>query len=139
MSEAARVFARLGLVAGLSAGDPSQEMSLAKTLDIEAQYKAAQSAGSAEGGGLLLLDDMASEIIELLQPYSVVRQIGPRLITIPRGAMRTPKVTSGVSSAYVAEGAAIPSSQIKVGQITFYNLICHVMLPFFYFSLMPCC
>lgn len=118
LPEAARVFARLGLVTGLSAGDHSQEIELARTLDVEAQYKQAQSDGSAEGGGLLLIDDMAAEIIELLRPFSVVRQIGPRLIGIPRGTLRTPKITAGVSSAYVGEGKAIPAGKIKVGQIT---------------------
>jgi HK97 family phage major capsid protein len=87
-------------------------------LDIESHYKDAQSAGSAEGGGLLIIDDVAGDVIELLKPFSVVRQIGARSVSIPRGSLRTPKITSGVSSGYVAEGAAIPSSQMKFGQIS---------------------
>ena len=51
LPEAARVFARLGLVAGLSSGDHSQEIELARTLDVESFYKQAQSAGSAEVAG----------------------------------------------------------------------------------------
>ncbi len=104
LPEAARVFARLGLVAGLSSGDHSQEIELARTLDVESFYKQAQSAGSAEGGGLLIIDDMAGDIIELLRPFSVVRQIGARSVGIPRGTLRTPRITAGVSSAYVGEG-----------------------------------
>lgn len=122
MPEAARVFARLGLCALMGAGDQSRELEMSRTLDIESHYKAAQSAGSAEGGGLLILDDMAAEIIELLRPFSVVRRIGARSVQIPRGALRTPKITSGVSSGYVAEGGAIPSSQMKVGQL---SLVAH--------------
>ena len=118
MSESARVFARLGLCALMGSGDRGSELEMAKTLDIESYYKSAQSAGSAEGGGLLLIDEMANDVIELLQPFSVVRQIGARLVGIPRGALRTPKITSGVASAYVAEGAKIPSSQMRVGQIS---------------------
>ncbi len=118
LPEAARAFARLGLVAGLSSGDYSQEIELARTLDVESFYKQAQSAGSAEGGGLLIIDDMAGDIIELLRPFSVVRQIGARSVGIPRGTLRTPRITAGVSSAYVGEGKAIPASKIKVGQIS---------------------
>ena len=118
MPEAAKVFARLGLVAGLGSGDRSHEIELARKFDVESQYKAAQSAGSAEGGGLLIIDDMAADIIELLRPFSVVRQIGARSVGIPRGTLRTPKITAGVSSAYVAEGKAIPAGKIKVGQIS---------------------
>ena len=118
MSEAARVFARLGLCALMGSGDHGSELEMARTLDIESYYKSAQSAGSAAGGGLLIIDEMANDVIELLQPFSVVRQIGARLVAIPRGALRTPKITSGVASAYVAEGAKIPSSRMKVGQIS---------------------
>ncbi|MCH7537549.1 MAG: phage major capsid protein, partial [Proteobacteria bacterium] len=118
MSEAARVFARLGLCALMGGGDHARELEVSRTLDIESHYKAAQSAGSAEGGGLLILDDMANEVIELLSPFSVVRQIGARSVSIPRGSLRTPKITSGVSSGYVGEGQAIPSSQMKTGQIS---------------------
>ena len=35
LPEAARVFARLGLVAGLGGGDSSREMEMARTLDVE--------------------------------------------------------------------------------------------------------
>ena len=122
MPEAARVFARLGLCALTGGGDQTRELEMARTLDIESHYKAAQSAGSAEGGGLLILDEMAADVIELLSPFSVVRQIGPRLVPIPRGTLRTPKITSGVSSAYVGEGKSIPSSQMKVGAI---SLVAH--------------
>ena len=118
LPEAARVFARLGLVAGLSSGDHSQEIELARKLDVESFYKQAQSAGSAEGGGLLIIDEMAADVIELLRPFSVVRQIGARSVGIPRGALRTPKITAGVSSAYVGEGQSIPAGKIKVGQIS---------------------
>lgn len=117
LSESARTFARLGLCALLGGGDRGCELEMSRTLDIESQYKAAQSAGSAEGGGLLILDDMAADVIELLRPFSVVRQIGARTVPIPRGALRTPKITSGVSSGYVGEGQGIPSSQMRVGQI----------------------
>lgn len=122
MPEAARVFARLGLCALMGGGDQSRELEVARTLDIESHYKAAQSAGSAESGGLLILDDMAADVIELLSPFSVVRRIGARSVQIPRGALRTPKITSGVSSAYVAEGGKIPSSKMKTGQI---SLVAH--------------
>lgn len=118
LPEAARVFARLSLVAGLGNRDRATEMDLAKTLDVDSHYKAAQSAGSAEGGGLLIIDDMASQIIELLRPFSVVRRIGARSVGIPRGQLRTPKLTAGVSSSYLKEGASIPASKIKIGQIS---------------------
>lgn len=113
----AKVFARLGLVTALGQGDRAAMRDAARTLEIEQEFDKAQSAGSAEGGGLLISDDMADEVIELLRPRSVMRQIGAREIEIPAGSLRTPRIDSGATSAYVAEGKAIPSADIQTGQV----------------------
>jgi HK97 family phage major capsid protein len=117
LPEAARTFARLGIIAATAKGDRSTELDLARTLDIEAQYKSALSAGSAEDSGLLIAGDQATEVIELLRPISVMRQIGAREIDIPSGAMKTPKISTGVTSGYVSENQAIPASQLKTGAV----------------------
>lgn len=114
---AARVFARLGLIQAASQGDRSTALDLARALDVEGEYKSALSAGSAEGGGLLLVDDPADEVIELLRPMSVMRQIGARTVPIPRGMKSTPRIDVGVTSGYVAEGEAIPTSELKTGAV----------------------
>lgn len=117
LPHAAKVFARLGLIAATYQGDRALALDMAKVLDIEGEYKSAMSAGSGVGGGFLLADDMADDIIELLRPYSVMRRIGAIEVPIPRGTMRTPRIDVGVSSGYVAEGRAIPASALKTGQV----------------------
>ena len=117
LPDAAKVFARLGLVQAIGQGDRATALEAARTLEVEDEYQKALSAGSAEGGGLLLQDDQAREIIDLLRPVSVMRQIGAQGIDIPRGTMRTPRIDVGVTSGYVAEGAAIPTSDLKTGQV----------------------
>lgn len=113
----AKVFARLGLIAATYQGDLTLARDMARVLDVEAEFKAAQSAGSGAGGGFLIADDMADDIIELLRPFSVMRRIGAIEVPIPRGTMRTPRIDVGVSSGYVAEGQAIPTSSLKTGQV----------------------
>lgn len=116
LPHSAKVFARLGLATAIGQ-DSAMALEAARTLNIEDEYKKAMSAGSAADGGLLLQDDQANEVIELLRPVSVMRQIGAREVPIPRGAMRTPRIDVGASSGYVAEGAAIPASDIKTGSV----------------------
>jgi len=117
LPKGAKVFARLGLATALGRGDSMATREAARTLEIEDEYQKAQSAGSAEGGGLLIADDLADDIIELLRPVSVVRRIGAREIEIPRGSKRTPKISVGVASGYSGENQAIPASDLQLGQV----------------------
>lgn len=117
VSEAGRIFARLSLVQAC-ADDRNMAMEMAKALDVQEQYnKASQSASSAATGGLLIEEAMASDLIELLRPFSVMRRIGAMEVPIPAGNLRTPRIDVGVSSGYVAEGAAIPAGELKTGSV----------------------
>ena len=117
LPEAARVFARLGMIQAASDGDRSTALDLAKTLGVEDSYQKALSAGSAEGGGLLIIDDMAEDLIQALYATSVLRRINAISVPIPRGTKKTPRIDVGVTSGYVAEGQAIPSSDLKTGAV----------------------
>ncbi len=115
LTGAARTFACLGIAMAMP--DSGLALETARNLDVEGEYTKAMSAGSAADGGLLLQDDQASEIIELLRPVSVMRQIGAMNVDIPRGTMRTPRIDVGATSGYVAEGKAIPAADIKTGAV----------------------
>lgn len=75
----------------------------------------AMAASRFDAGGALIPDSLASEVIHLLRPFSVVRQAGPRFIQAPRGTMTFPKITASASAAYISENTDIPISQPKVG------------------------
>lgn len=118
LSPSARLFARIAMCEAASQGDRGQAIELARKLDIQAEYKAALSAGSLAGGGALLTGDTANEVIELLRPVSVMRQIGARQVEIPRGTMRTPRIDVGTSAGYVGEGQSIPTTDLKTGEVS---------------------
>ncbi|AWK90355.1 phage major capsid protein [Azospirillum thermophilum] len=71
----------------------------------------------AASGGATLAEDVANEVIELLRPRTVVRASGPRVIPMPRGTMRMPKQTSGVTGTYGGEGAKAGTQQLGTGNI----------------------
>ncbi|MCH7503239.1 MAG: phage major capsid protein [Proteobacteria bacterium] len=100
-----------------SQGDRGQALEMAHRLDIKTEYEKALSAGSLAGGGALLTGDTATEVIELLRSVSIIRQIGARQVAIPRGTMRTPRIDVGTTAGYVAEGQAIPTTDLKTGAV----------------------
>jgi HK97 family phage major capsid protein len=67
------------------------------------------SVGSA--GGLLLQEDMASEVIELLRPAAAVSSLQPRIVSMPLGTFKIPGMAQGASASYVGENANIPKSE----------------------------
>lgn len=118
LSPGIRTFARIGLATALGQGDRSAMLDAAKTLDVHDELKKALEAGSTVGGGALLTDPTADEVIEVLRGMSIVRRAGPREIEIPAGTLRTPRIDVGVSSGYVGEGKAIPSSDVQTGSVS---------------------
>lgn len=77
----------------------------------------ALNTATATSGGAVLAEDMASEVVELLRPRTVVRASGPRVVPMPRGTMRMPKQTSGVTGTYGGEGAKAGTQQLGTGGI----------------------
>jgi HK97 family phage major capsid protein len=74
-------------------------------------------AGDATAGGFLVPDQMATEVIELLRPVSVVRQMGPRFIQAAKGSFDFPRLDQGASASYIGEGGDIVVSQPQFGQV----------------------
>lgn len=112
-----RTFARLGLACALGGGDRAATTEAARALDVQDELAKAMSAGDAGVGGILLRDPIADDVIDVLRGLSIVRRAGPREIEIPAGALKTPRVDTGVSSSYVGEGQAIPAVDLKTGSV----------------------
>ena len=80
-------------------------------------FTKALAATDADAGGFIVRDEMAAEIIELLRPASVVRQLGPRFAPLDSGTLRLPKMTGGASGGYIGENQNIPVDQQVFGQV----------------------
>jgi HK97 family phage major capsid protein len=68
-------------------------------------------------GGFLVKDEMATEIIELLRPASIVRSFNPMMVSMTGGSLTMEKVTGGATAEYIGEGDDAPVTQQTFGQI----------------------
>lgn len=78
----------------------------------------AMAAGEPTAGGFLVPDTFSQDVIEVLRPMSVVRQLNPTILPMPTGTVRISKITAGASGSYIGENANISKSQPATGQIT---------------------
>jgi HK97 family phage major capsid protein len=81
---------------------------------IEAKALAAQDAA---GGGFLIRDELAAEIIEFLRPMSAVRQLNPVMSPMDAGTNRLPRITGGASATYIAENQNLVATQPTFGVV----------------------
>ena len=66
--------------------------------------------GTDTAGGFTVPEDWGSDFIELLRNFTVVRRVNPMSPGMPNGNLTLPGLTSGASSGYIGEAAAIQGS-----------------------------
>lgn len=76
-----------------------------------------QNMTSGAAGGVLVPEDVSSEIIELLRPASVVTAMGPRIVPMPSGNLTTNRRATGASFGYGAEQQDAPATGYTYGQV----------------------
>jgi HK97 family phage major capsid protein len=78
----------------------------------------ALAAGDATAGGFLVPTEFSNEVIELLRAQSVVRRLGARIVQMPTGTLKYPKIATGASAAYIGENVNVGKSEETFGQLT---------------------
>lgn len=77
----------------------------------------ALAASDGPGGGFMIADEMASEVIEFLRASSWFMGMNPLIETMTRGQLGTAQMSSGVTAAYVGENVNAPYSQAVFGEV----------------------
>ncbi len=77
----------------------------------------ALAAGDATAGGFLVEGELANEVIDLLRPKSVIRQMNPIIVRPTKGTLEFPKITSGASANYLGENEDITVSEQVFGSV----------------------
>ncbi|HXH11162.1 MAG TPA: phage major capsid protein [Alphaproteobacteria bacterium] len=111
--QAARVIRAL---AGAK-GDPHRAAVFAEKVWQDDAVVKALSSSEMDAGGVLLRDEMAAEIIELLRAASVVRSLNPIILPMEMGTLRIPRMTQGSTGAWIGENTTLPATQPRFGQV----------------------
>lgn len=97
-------------------GDAERASRMAEKWGDEAISKALGTADQS-GAGVLVPEEMSTEIIELLRPRAVVRGMNPVIMPMDNGVMTVPKQTGGATASYIGESQAQNASQPSTGQL----------------------
>ncbi|MCX5592031.1 phage major capsid protein [Alcaligenes endophyticus] len=62
-------------------------------------------------GGVLVPENLSTEVIELLRPKSVVRKLGARAMPLNNGNLTIPRLKGGAVVGYIGSDSDIPTSQ----------------------------
>ena len=79
-------------------------------------YKAL-AATDAVDGGFLIPDAQSMDLIELLRPMSVFRQLNPNVEPMDAGKMNIPGIATGASASYIGENANAPMTGVTFRQL----------------------
>jgi HK97 family phage major capsid protein len=83
----------------------------------DAIAKAAMSVTDATAGGFLVPETLSSDVIELLRPMSVVRDLVGSSLPMPNGTVSIPKITQGSTAYYQGENSAATKSALATGMV----------------------
>lgn len=108
---------KLMVLSGLMKTNQSKAYELAEKTYKNLPYMAkALNTSNLVSGGVLIVEEVASDVIELLRARGVVRGLA-RSRQIPTGAFRQARVTNPTVARYKDEGTATNESQLTTDQI----------------------
>ena len=73
--------------------------------------------GGNASGGFLVSGDPAGELIELLRPRSVLRALGPQVITMNSDSKPVPRIAGGSTAGYIGENQPDQASDLTFQQL----------------------
>lgn len=93
-----------------------------------AQQRALNS-GSASAGGVLVPEEMSSEIIDILRPRTTFLQGNPRRVSLASGSYKLPAAATGATATWRGEGQPIQVSQPTFKDINLTAKFLDAMVP----------
>ena len=81
------------------------------------QIRSAMGTNVPSDGGVLVPEDLASEIIPLLREKSSIRSLGARVVPMPNGSLKIPRQTGAANFQWVGENKPISVSKVPLGML----------------------
>ncbi|BCH33132.1 phage capsid protein [Mesorhizobium sp. L-8-10] len=102
-------------------GPVAREFDLARTRTL--------NSGSAAAGGVLVPENMANEIVDVLRPMTTFIQGGPRMVPMIGGNYKLPAAASSSTAGWRGEGQAIAKSQPTFKEINMSSKFVDALVP----------
>ena len=123
--EKGMLFARYVRALAAAKNDKERAIKVAKSWGyddvakgLETSIEKAMSAGDPTAGGFLVPQEFSQDVIALLRASAVVRSLNPTMMPMTSGSVKVPRITSGVTAAYIGENTNIGKSEMQTGQLT---------------------
>lgn len=95
----------------------------------DAHKQRALNSGSAAAGGVLVPENMANEIIDILRPNTTFLQAGPRRVPLIGGNYKVPAAASGATAGWRGEGKPVATSQPTFKDINMTTKFLDTLVP----------
>lgn len=102
---------------GAVGGDYRAAIDLAEANGQSGLFTANQNVTTGTAGGLLVPDDVANEVIELLRPNTVVMSMGVRVVPMPNGNLTQNRRKTGATFGYGEENDDVTKTGYTYGQM----------------------
>lgn len=95
----------------------------------DAQKQRALNSGAGAAGGVLVPENMANEIVDVLRPMTTFIQGGPRMVPMIGGNYKLPAAASSATAGWRGEGLAISKSQPTFKEINMSSKFVDALVP----------
>lgn len=106
-------MAQMVRVLAASRGDQQAAAKLAHDSGYNPEIAMALSTVTPGAGGVLVPQSFSSEVIELLRPKSVVRNLGAVSLPLQNGNLTIPRIKGGAVVSYIGTEEDMPTSDMK--------------------------
>lgn len=111
-------FVKATLVSQKEGRDLESVMKTMYPRDVALQeVRSAMATNVPSDGGVLIPEDLASEIIPLLREKSSIRSMGARVVPMPNGNLKIPRQTGAANFQWVGENKSIVASKASLGML----------------------
>lgn len=104
-------MAKMVVALAAAQGDRQVAAQIAMTRGYGEHIAASLNTLTAGAGGILVPENLSSEVIELLRPKSVVRKMGARSLPLNNGNITLPRLKGGAVVGYIGSDTDIPTTQ----------------------------
>lgn len=111
-------FVKATLVSQKEGRDLESVMKTMYPRDVALQeVRSAMATNVPSDGGVLIPEDLSSEIIPLLREKSSIRSLGARVVPMPNGNLKIPRQTGAANFQWVGENTSIVASKAGLGML----------------------